>query len=67
MNLDGVENDNSKDEFGDTCGIDEEGDVEILGFHKSESGDWQALCRFRVTKPRAGTKCGDGAIFFLNL
>ena len=67
MNLDGNENDNGKHEFGDTCGIDEEGDVEILGFHKSESGDWQALCRFRVTKRRAGTKCGDGAIFFLNL
>lgn len=64
MNLEGVENNNSKDEFGETCGIDEDGDVEILGFHQSEGGSWQALCRFHVSEPRAGTECGDGAIFF---
>jgi hypothetical protein len=67
MNLDGVENYNGKDEFGETCIIDEAGVLEILGFHKAVSGEWQALCRFHVSERRAGTSCGDGAIFFRQL
>ena len=62
LNIEPIKSINSVKEFGDTCSINEEGELEIVGFYEKDD-DVFALVKFITEHSRGGAKCADGTIF----
>lgn len=59
-NPDGIKSGNNDFKFGDTCGIDNGGIIQVV----AKSGD-RLLVKYFAKERAYGTKCPSGAVFFL--
>lgn len=62
VNLEPISNSNVTREFGDTCSIDEEGVLEIVGFFE-ENDVVHTLLKFSTRSGRSGAQCPNGVLF----